>query len=412
MLNSKNFYCYIVILGMSGYLVLASLTSLIGTSTTLYSILMRSLIAAASIALIIKARLFSHPSLIPLIAKGFLFFWLIYFLRILHETLFNEDLLSQPPYYYWLWGAGSSFLPFLAVSISLPNDQIIEKIRQSLYHFYLASGIFSILAGSTSAINQTTNILEETGRLRLDSIDPISLGHLGATLSTLSIWSILNIQNSNSAKKYLYLIVGLLTGLYLLLSSNSRGPLLSFGACLLFITIFSSGRKKIFSMLLLTAGVTGLPFITQFLEENFNIMTYSRLFNQMQSEDASTLARIQMHQNALDGIASNPLFGYGLEEYIGKFHPHNIFLESFIATGLFVGIFFILICTYLLYISIKLYNNQRMAGWCSLLFIQYLIGAQFSGSLVNSSYFWITAGLIISIKNITKHRVISKLSKL
>lgn len=389
---------------MSGYLLLASLTSLFSTSTTIYSILMRGLIATTSIFLIFKAKKNNFSPLKSLLIKGFLFFWFIYFSRILFETFFNKDLLSQPPYYYWLWGAGTSFLPFFAISITLQNEQTIDKIRQLLYHCYFAASIFSILGGSTSAINQTTNIFEETGRLRLDSIDPISLGNLGATLSILSIWSILHIKNLHFIKKYLYFTLGLSAGLYLLLSSNSRGPLVSFGVCLLFISIFSNGRIKIFSTLLLITATIGLPYITLFLEKNYNIMTYSRLFNQIQSEDASTQARIQMHQNAIEGISSNPLFGYGLEEYIGKFHPHNIFLESFIATGLLGGTFFIFISIYLLYISIKIYRNNRTLGWASLLFIQYLVGAQFSGSLVNSSYFWISSGLIISINHISKFK--------
>lgn len=168
--------------------------------------------------------------------------------------------------------------------------------------------------------------------------------------------------------------------LFLLVQSGSRGPLIAVGIIVLYVLCPRLSIKKnilLFACLLLVF---------------FLFMSYS---SRMQSDasDYSNQARIMLISKIFDsdfdywrgvGIGSYNLLILGIDEL---YYPHNIFLETFVETGI-LGLTLILILVFYLF-------RNRQLNLVFIICIYYFINAQLSGDINGNNMFFIFGELCL-----------------
>ena len=161
-------------------------------------------------------------------------------------------------------------------------------------------------------------------------------------------------------------------------------------------------RKSV--MLLIGICIVILSFsLATYLEETLGISAYDRLFS---SDVAADSSRELLYGVAFQEFSMSPFTGAGLEVRGLQTYPHNLIIESLMATGIAGGVIFLFLVICLSLSTLKLYKKNPEGGWIPLLFVQYLIASQFSGALYSSTYFWLAVGLLIGLKRYKRDDVI------
>ncbi len=394
--NSKQaLYRTILFGGICGFEIAAGLTTLADALSTPASIAVRIFVASCALIAVLMdfGKAFDKSRRIIL---GFCLFWYLYLLRIAYATTLSTEMLAFPAWYYYSWSIGASALPMIGISLWSPRYEDADRNFKTLFAALTVSGVLASFGASSIELNQN-NELVETGRMQLVALNPILLGQLGCTLVVMAVWVLANRYDSyRSSAKLIFIFVALI-GSILLVGSNSRGPLVSAVVCLLFISLLSSKRARFYSIAMFIISIVAFVPATQYLESKYGISTYTRLFGQSQLTEENTLNRLSRYDGAINAFLDNPLLGSSLEEPIHGGYPHNFFIEALMSTGVFGFLLLTILILITFIFAIKIYLRVKGYGWVSVLFIQYLVGAQFSGSIYTINYLWITAGLVIAI---------------
>ena len=362
-----------------------------------------------------------------IIKKNFLFYSLIFFIisysfRILNETLDPTVSLSKPPSVFLLSWFLISILPsliFVLTDYTPENGKLY--LTFSLMICFLTLGQFLYQLGNLSSYLSTSS------RLAFSAINPISIGHAAASTIILSLYCLLlssKFFGKSSKIKCIFLYVALGIGLYFLFFAASRGPLIATILCLFLLIIVKKPLKKssflkfdlahiklkYFSMILFV--VLCLPLIFQkLLLEGVNL---DRLISYNDSyEIGGFVSRDRLIDMAFSSILqdNNLLAGFGLE-LPSHGYPHNLLVESLLATGVIGALFFTVLFFGCILKAIKILMKSDCWGWLALIYVQYAVGGMFSGSLYASNIFWYLTFAIICfpLKNFHKKKVDNTLS--
>jgi O-antigen ligase len=98
--------------------------------------------------------------------------------------------------------------------------------------------------------------------------------------------------------------------------------------------------------------------------------------------------RIELMQNAWSQFLDAPAFGSALVELKSGFYPHNVIIESFMATGLPGGMAFTVLVVATSLAALRISWSNSPIAWVGLIYLQYLSGAQVSGALSTSDTMW------------------------
>lgn len=392
---SHSLYRLVLFGGLGGYEIAAALTSILGMDSTPASVLVRAVVASSALGVILLDvdQVFSRRKRLIL---GFCLFWYLYSLRVAYALTFSAERLGFPGWYYWSWSLGACALPMVALSLWRPSLADAERNFMTLF---IALGIGGALAsfGATSMEVTVNNDVIETGRLQLTALNPILLGQLGATLLVLSLWALISQFGGRAVWVRVMFISAAAVGGGLLIGANSRGPLVSAAMCLLFMAIASSQRSRLYTLLVLFVAAAGFAPVAKQLEESYGFSTYTRLFGQSQLTEENTLDRLSRFDGAFHAFMSNPLLGSSLEEPTHGGYPHNILVEALMTTGFLGGLLLLLLVLSVFVKAVRIYAMRPAYGWVSLLFVQHVFAVQFSGSINTVNYFWLAAGLVISV---------------
>ncbi len=268
-------------------------------------------------------------------------------------------------------------------------------------------GIVSLFFASGLELNENSGEFIEKGRLNLASLNPISMGHVGVSLFIISLWTAFNFREIQSKLMMFFIYINIIIGIYLIFSANSRGPIISAIMCLFYLLIASRNKVRIYTIIFTTIFLITLPYITFYIEDFFNYSVYSRLFGTGNINNIYEENRLERYTSAINVFIESPLFGSMLEEPLYGGYPHNIFIESLMNVGI-IGTFilFILIIK-IIVISLKVYRKKAIYSWIPLIFIQYLVGGQFSGALYTIYHLWISMAIILLINNLIKEKKLS-----
>lgn len=392
----KESIAFVVTLGaIFGYPLVAGLSTTLDLPNRPISLAMRASIALLSLYLILSninkttAHLRGIRRVIFLCTSIFVF---LYLLRLTTITAFSPLVPLSTAIDFWVWAVGAMLLPVVGLSMARSYDTDWSS-------FYRLAFIVSFFASLLVAINASTYVTNEfetydSGRARLETLNPILFGHLGASLFLLSLSSLW--QNARKRRKKLVIfVVGVALGSYLLITANSRGPFFSTAAALFFAVLVLSGRNKgIFTLMIIFVAI-GLAPLLLWIENNLGITTYTRLFGQSLSYDVSVVARKDLYLAALQDFADYPFFGVGPGLTEPGLYPHNVTIEAFMTVGILGGLLFSAMQFLVFILLWQICRARRDLIWISMIVIQYVVAAQFSGALHSSAQFWAVIGVAV-----------------
>lgn len=327
-------------------------------------------------------------------------FWILYLIRMAYDTYWYGNLLIYEPALYWLWGIGGCFVPMLA----LAGPQYRADNSFNLFRWCLFFGFCACLLAwtSLSTMVETEYGSYSSGRASLDTLNPISLGHLGVQIIILSIWRMFLAPSVPSAKGVAALVAALALGGFIMLSANSRGPLVALVVTLLFALAASNYHRKYMIAALLALIAAVFASLARFIDEAIGTNIYDRILGQSQMDDVNTRSRFDLFDSAASQFLDRPLFGYGLEDPVFGGYPHNLVVEAFMATGIFGGILFIIMLVLAVVSCRQILRRRPQYGWVALLLVQQIVAVQFSGSLAQSTILWALFGVAASISAAAK----------
>lgn len=384
-----------VVLAIIGYPSVAAVSSIFELPSTPLSVLLRATTLMVAFVIILRASNTNNLNGQGLNLILLLVFWGAYLARIFVDTLILESNLSRPNADYWIWSIGACLIPTLA-AMHMRGEAAIESATTPLFYLALAVSIAIVTFGS-SLYDKGMDELVDIGRLSLTALNPISAGHVGGTLVLLGTWGLLSPGRPNygQIRWYLYLI-GLIVGLYLLVTAASRGPIVALLATLVFYLVASNVRRALrYTPIVL--GVLAISYLLAGQIESYGeYRLLSRIMNVGTGDDMAIVGRQESFYGAFQQFLGSPLIGDSLEEKTTNFYPHNILLEALMATGLIGGLPFMALLYKALSRARALISRNAPTGWIALLFIQYLVGAQFSGAIYINTVFWMLLGMLLA----------------
>jgi O-Antigen ligase len=375
---------WILVLTFAGYPTVAALSYLFDTDNRMLSIVMRGIVLGLSI-FVLAARLASSStgSRSPFWI-GWWIFWILYVVRITLDHFLNPAALKVELVEYYSFAVGVTLVPSVAVAacrVGQENHGVTGKLLL-LAVAALILNLYLVFSGGMGA-----NLSVETLRIETETLNPISIGHLGVTVFIVALWR--RNQKSAGVAGFLEFAVSMAIAAASIVASGSRGPVLAL-VIVLVIYLAVLARHALSRWLMLVALVPIMAAI-EYYEELQSLFIFERLSGgAFRDQQRSVLIT-----EAINEIQKNPILGAGIEPLAT--YPHNLFIESFLFFGFFSGLLFFLLVLWALACarSISVRNPSRF--WVALLFAQSLIGALFSGALYFSSTLWMTMALTVSL---------------
>ncbi len=396
----KSISSYIAILGLLGYPIVAIISSYFGMEGRIYSIALRSIIAIISVYSVSFILLYGNAVESRFVRYFLLIFWGIYLSRLTYDTLFQDDPLAFDVSYYWVWAIGACAIPSIAVASRHYDRDEAERLWLSFMSISFFACIGALVTGSTS-VETLYGYTENTGRFRLEGLDPISLGHVGAT-SAIVAFAGLVARPSAAFSRNLALAIFFGLGLFLGIVSNSRGPLVALTAGLLIVAISGKGAFRfIIPSFAFLAALIVISY-SYYIDDVFGTTIYRRMVLSDQIYDESSQARLSLYEGAIRQFIESPLVGSHIEESTFGSYPHNALLESLMAIGVW-GLILWAIVFRALHAGVLMAVRVPRMSWLAAVCVQYIVAAQFSGALYSNNTFWTATALLLAIGSSNWH---------
>jgi O-antigen ligase len=195
--------------------------------------------------------------------------------------------------------------------------------------------------------------------------------------------------------------------LLIIIIFGSRGPLVALLSFFIIRIIRIDRSNKVsqivyHSLIVLFSLILAINFRSILIKFNEFLNDFgirSRTVTLFLSDALNTSGRDVIYRVALDRIAAQPFFGYGLtgdRVFIDRlYYAHNIFLEITLNFGLLIGIPIVMFVLYIILVSIFSYTDLRsntVLIWFALSFVPLM----FSGSWILDTNFWILLGFCLS----------------
>ena len=295
-----------------------------------------------------------------------------------HYT-FSEGTKSQE-YEIYIRIVFLNMFPSIALLSINFSREMVEKLTGLIFNFLLI-----ILGCSFIYVLLISQIFARSSGMLASYY--ISTGHYGLSLIILSVF-----YYFLSSNKKLKPAIGITLGLFAILISSARSPILA--AAIIIIIVFSYINKLKYWLGLVSAIIIFIISIYylkhSFLSTEYIVRIYDAVF------ENNGYGRSHYLSAGWGIFRNNPLFG-GATLFEDGMYPHNVFVEVLMSMGI-VG--FILLCLYfkdlgkfkLKYIKGNIYYLPYF-----LFFVQYLVLVQTSYCIFANIEFWCFSAVIISI---------------
>lgn len=356
---------------ISGYPIIGALTDLLGLPPQTLSIPFRLAVFAFSAAIVAIAASNFRLSRIQALMY---FFCVMYLMRLLIDD-FGSSLPGADT--AWQLFGVAILMPMFALTLSgrYWNDQTIALLHTGVS---LLALVLVLYLGLTFGEERGV-LTEEAGRLSSESVNPITIGYLGANL----LFGAFCFYDKNRSRLLLaFLVVILVLAIYAVTQAASKGPVVAILAVMLFYVL----KGRLPAWIALLVALASIVYATA-LE-----MPVVARIGSIQ-DDYSTQNRFDMIQDTFEQIAGSPWFGSAYIELHSGFYPHNQFLEAAMAVGVPLGIVYLVLCGFGLYaiLRTKVGDNLFLAS-C---YIGALINSVFSGSLWGNITMWLSLTVIL-----------------
>jgi O-antigen ligase len=224
--------------------------------------------------------------------------------------------------------------------------------------------------------------------------NPIVVGRGMGMIIILLIFSLK--EKINLQMKFFILALIIISSVYMV-STGSKGPVLSLIASFMIVYVLLSNHDySIKYKLCATVSLVVILFFVFHYISNGDGFLHQRFLN-----EGSSISRISQYDSVIKAIINSSIqdmtFGHGLGSYSYlstgmdiRDYPHNLMLEVLYETGV-IGL--ILIVVMFSYPFVMRYIYFKKPDPTIVLFVYYIINAQFSGDLL-SNPLWIVFGFL------------------
>lgn len=279
-------------------------------------------------------------------------------------------------------GSLACFILFLFINIVRYDE---SKIKRFFILYLILELILIVFLFTYNGISSFTL----NSRLQLGEINTIWLSRLFGEVLIIG----LILMNKRLLIKYILMLIFIL----LMITTGSKGPLISFFISIIVVKLFSVNIKKVnyniiikkyFNIMFFLIAL--ILFIKYVFFEMFDLNFLLSRFSLVSSEaNYGEYSRINLAQSAINYFVLNPLFGNGLGSfavmhsgYDIREYPHNIILELLSELGI-IGLFLLMFPILNITISFlkRLKSGSEILILTSALFLFYMINSMFSGDL-------------------------------
>jgi O-antigen ligase len=312
----------------------------------------------------------------------FILFLFLYYVKFFRDLFFTNLDFGRTSLETILFAIGVTLIPAITF--------LYNNVKKQVYISgnYLRIG-FSILTMLALLFNFNDN-----GRLSGNRmLNPITIGHIALSSLMANILYLFYLKKKHFIFRFLAILFSVLSFLVLLLS-GSRGPILSLLACALSYFLIMKKVKLWIIISVILSLLIIVPIIINSITDSGFIFG-DRMQVKYNSEDGEDEIRVLLWKEAYDIFKANPIIGKSTTTSLG--YVHNFYLELLMSTGL-VGLLIYLIPLYkaLSNVSRHFKSENIYMKLLALLFIQYLVGSLFSGTLYSSDLYWMFFALMLS----------------
>lgn len=319
--------------------------------------------------------------------------WALLIGRMLYDTVINP-LAGEPGMKvsrYLQLSLFACFVPALAF-LELPSRATLERARR--YTELLGAAALGMLIYLGLQGFFEGQIFR---RLSTEVLNPILVGHLGVTVFVVALAGLPGSRGIVRTLRQLLIV----TSLFAVVASVSRGPILA-ALVLALVHVFAGQMRRGLSIMgligrlaLIAGGIALFVLLILYLEENAKVQVAARFAGTF--GDASASERILLFSGAWHQFASSPLLGDAYIELRLMTYPHNLLLETLMATGV-VGFALLLLVLF----GAALAGARAVAAspaleWPVLLLGQFTIALMFSGSILLEGRFWALVLAVLAI---------------
>lgn len=387
---------------LAGYPLLANFSVYLDLQGRLVGMASKGMILLLSIVMIlwigvIRGRLYLGLATIPLFV-----FWILFLGRIFVDTIVDPANLSNPPFEYFVFAVGACLIPMVAFMVR-PSAYALERAFNLTYALAVLAG--SLLLLNMLFVRSDASYWSVMGRLGAETVNPITIGHLGATIVILSGMKFLTSSSSarSSSDRYIAFTT-LFIGLVALVLSASKGPVLALLVALVLFAVINIPKRSntLRSIAVATVLLLGTTLGAVMLASYLGSSMLHRVEMLVQGYDAGTNTRLNLLSEAWEMFLRYPLSGGGLELQGYGSYPHNVVVESFMTTGILGGVAFTCVLFFSLAQAVRLTYYSPHHAWVALVYIQYMVGALVSGALAYSTIMWSMIGAVFGLSYVVR----------
>jgi len=376
----------LLLVSLAGYPFTAALSGLVGSDSSVPSVLIRVLTAGLGLVLFLAT-----PVRLDLSGRVFMIswlaFWTLYLSRVLYDGFARTVLMPLSGSEFLAYALTFSILPVLGALGRLEPRHAERLLKQCI-----AACTVTLVIAAYVAFKLLSNLSDLlSSRVQLEKLNPISLGMLGG--STLIL--IVSLWTEHLPRRWyswLLSVTAMAVSIAALAFSGSKGPLL---ATLVALAIsFALPLTPARLMTLLGAGTAFAALflsLIPMLAKSVDIALISRLDTLIsgQSVDQSNVLHLLAYKAAWNQFVSSPIWGDAIVENELHFYPHNVFLDVAMSTGL-LGL-----CSFGLVFAMSLARTWMQLSarapyrWIHVLNLQYMVSAQTAGGVYIASLMWI-----------------------
>ena len=311
-------------------------------------------------------------------------FWLLYLLRLVWDIVVAGIPGAMDALIFF---ALTVLIPCMALSRSTVERQ---ELPIALLLLFMGGAICTVaVAMYYFQLGQERSLIEQTGRLFFEAVNPITLGYVATTalISALCLTTYHLTPIHRAA-----IVVAALVSFVCLMLTASRGPLIALVVCAVTFLIFKGRWRLMFLLALLV-----LPVV-------FGSVSEMELRFTNIEEDESSIERLMLQSSALTEFLKNPVAGSAFVEPLTQSYPHNLIIETALALGILgLAVLLFVIISVCLRALKRLRQGELLLP---LLFAQYLIAAQLSGAIYGNAALWATMVLLFCVgRTVPERRV-------
>ncbi|WP_086477894.1 O-antigen ligase family protein [Arenibacter amylolyticus] len=361
----------------------------LGEISRFYSQPLRVLMAILMLYVIHKNRFNLVFHKLSFFISLFIFFWIIYSLKVLYTiTEFSSGTLSRPWYEYILYSIIYVVIPFICYCSLDIRRYWLNIISGFIYSGFILGIVSIYLYGEylISGVGRINAISYETGEAVLN---PLAMSYTGVLTILLCIFKLV-IYKKNSKIEVIFLISTIFISLVLFLYGASRGSVVVLVTTLPLFIIFGPSKQK---MKILLSSFIISPLLVWLVNASGSGL-FTRLSKTTEDQGGG---RTTLWRNAINHFFDNQLIGGRIE--IGNIYPHNFIVEILMATGMLgaILIFPVLLKGFLLGIKQSKSNKEHL--YALIILMVGLVHYSFSGGLYTTILLFIPVGIIFSLQN-------------